>query len=60
VEVMDARQALTTASANYYQSLFDHAIARVSLQKAMGLLSSGALPGTKVLDAELADGNEAE
>ncbi|MGD9873743.1 MAG: TolC family protein [Kiritimatiellia bacterium] len=51
VEVMDARQALTTASANYYQSLFDHAVARVSLQKAMGLLSSGALPDAKVLDA---------
>ncbi len=49
VEVMDARQALTTASANYYQSLFDHALARVSLQKAMGLLSDGALPDAAVL-----------
>ena len=49
VEVMDARQALTTASANYYQSLFDHAMARVSLQKAMGLLSDGAMPDAAVL-----------
>ena len=51
VEVMDARQALTTASANYYKSLFDHALARVSLQKAMGLLSDGALPDAAVLGA---------
>ncbi|MGD9782372.1 MAG: TolC family protein [Kiritimatiellia bacterium] len=51
VEVMDARQALTTASANYYKSLFDHAMARVSLQKAMGLLSEGALPDAAVLGA---------
>ena len=52
VEVMDARQALTTASANYYQSLFDHAVTRVSLQKAMGLLSTGALPSGPVLKAD--------
>ena len=52
VEVMDARQALTTASANYYRSIFDHAMARVALQKAMGLLSAGALPDGAVLDPE--------
>ncbi len=51
VEVMDARQALTTASANYYQSIFDHAMARVSLQKAMGLLAADALPDSPVLSA---------
>lgn len=44
VEVMDARQALTRASANYYQSLFSHAMARVSLLQAMGLLTADALP----------------
>ena len=49
LEVMDARQALTKASANYYQSLFSHAMARVSLQKAMGLMSEGALPDSPVL-----------
>jgi outer membrane protein len=49
LEVMDARQALTKASANYYQSLFNHATARVSLQKAMGLLEEGALPDAPVL-----------
>lgn len=49
LEVMDARQALTKASANYYQSLFSHAMARVSLQKAMGLMSDGALPDGPVL-----------
>ena len=52
VEVMDARRALTTASANYYQSLFDHAMARVSLQKAMGLLSDGVLPDAPVLNVQ--------
>ena len=46
---MDARQALTTASANYYQSLYAHAVSRVALQKAMGLLSDGALPDGPVL-----------
>lgn len=49
VEVMDARQALTTASANYYRSLFDHAMARVALQKAMGRLTGEALPEAPVL-----------
>lgn len=49
VEVIDARQALTTASANYYQSLFDHAMARVALQKAMGHLSGRELPDRTVL-----------
>lgn len=49
VEVMDARQALTTASANYYRSLFDHAVTRVALQQAMGLLSDGHLPDAAVL-----------
>lgn len=49
VEVMDARQALTTASANYYRSLYDHAVTRVALQKAMGLLSDGKLPDAAVL-----------
>jgi outer membrane protein len=49
LDVIDARQALTQASANYYQSLFSHALARVALQKAMGLLADGALPDAPVL-----------
>ena len=49
VEVMDARQALTKASANYYQSLFTHAMARVAVQRAMGLLAADALPDAPVL-----------
>ncbi len=49
LDVIDARGALTTASANYYQSLFSHAAARVALQKAMGLLGEGALPDAPVL-----------
>ena len=55
VEVMDARQALTTASANYYRSIFDHAVARVLLQQAMGLLRDGApLPDAPVLSPDAA------
>lgn len=49
VEVMDARQALTKASANYYQSIFAHAMARVALQQAMGLMSPDVLPDAPVL-----------
>lgn len=52
VEVMDARQALTTASANYYQSIFDHALVRLRLQQAMGTLSDGLLPDVPVLGGE--------
>ena len=50
VEVMDARQALTTASANYYRSLFDHAITWAALQKAMGTLASDNLLGGAVAE----------
>ena len=35
---MDARQALTRASANYYESLFAHVMARLTLHQAMGIL----------------------
>lgn len=49
IEVMDARQALTQAAANYYQSIFAHAMARVALQQAMGLMSPDVLPDAPVL-----------
>jgi len=39
VSVLDARAALTNAQLLYYKSLYDHAIARLDLQKAMGILS---------------------
>lgn len=55
VEVMDARQALTRASANYYQSIFSHAMARVALQQAMGLMAPDALPDGRVLPAAAPD-----
>lgn len=59
VEVMDARQAVTKAVANYYQSLFTHAMARVALQQAMGRMSPDALPDGPVLaDAILSDGSD--
>ncbi|HAL92960.1 MAG TPA: hypothetical protein DCM68_08060, partial [Verrucomicrobia bacterium] len=58
VEVMDARQALTTASANYYQSIFTHAMARVALQQAMGLMSPDVLPDAPVLRPDVDSNGE--
>ena len=59
VEVMDARQALTRASANYYQSIYAHAMARVALQQAMGLMSPDRLPDVPVLEGADATGETA-
>jgi len=39
VEVIDAQSALTTARANYYQSIYTHVVAKLDLQKAMGTLA---------------------
>ena len=38
VEIVDARSALTEARGNFYKALFDHSMARLSLDQAMGLL----------------------
>lgn len=38
VEIADARSALTEARGNHYRALFDHCMARLSLEHAMGLL----------------------
>jgi len=38
VEVLDAESALDTARANYAQAVYDHEIARLNLEKAMGAL----------------------
>jgi len=40
VEMIDAQAALTTARANYYQAIYSHIIAKLSLQKAMGTLTT--------------------
>jgi outer membrane protein TolC len=39
VEVVDAQSALTTARANYYQSIYSHVVAKLDLQRAMGTLT---------------------
>jgi outer membrane protein len=39
VEMIDAQAALTTASANYYQAIYSHIIAKLDLQKSMGILA---------------------
>jgi len=38
VEIVDARSALTEARGNYYKALFDHCMARLSLDQSRGLL----------------------
>jgi len=38
VEIVDARSSLTEARGNYYKALFDHSMARLSLDQATGLL----------------------
>ena len=39
VEVIDAESALTKAKSLYYQAIYSHIIAKLDLQKAMGVLS---------------------
>jgi len=51
VEVLDGRSALTTAVGLYYRALHRHTIARVNLQKAIGLLGPG--PGTEEVPKSL-------
>ena len=51
VEVMDAREALTTASANYYRSIYDHVLTRLALRKAMGTLADAPLPDQPLLSS---------
>jgi outer membrane protein TolC len=43
VEVSDARSALTTARGLYFESVYGHAVSRLNLQLAMGIL--GPKPG---------------
>lgn len=38
VEIVDARSSLTEARGNYYKALYDHSMARLSLDQAMGVL----------------------
>jgi len=42
VEIVDARLALTRASSLYYKALYDHTVARLDLQRAMGILGPRA------------------
>lgn len=42
--MLDARSALTRARGLYYTGLYSHAVARLTLQRAMGLLTTS--PGT--------------
>jgi outer membrane protein TolC len=39
VEIIDAQSALTTARSNYYQAIYLHIVAKLSLKKSMGTLT---------------------
>ena len=52
VEVLDATAALTQARGLYYTALHRHTVARIDLQRAMGIL--GPRPGTRQGRQELA------
>ena len=37
--MVEARKALTEARGNYYEAIYGHALSRLNLQKAMGVLA---------------------
>jgi outer membrane protein TolC len=47
VEVVDARSSLTEARGNHYKALYDHSMARLSLNQAMGVLGKEQGNGIK-------------
>jgi hypothetical protein len=53
LEVLDARAARTAAQGIYYEALYRHIAARLSLQRAMGIL--GPPPGTEGVPPEPPD-----
>ncbi len=40
LETIDAQAALTTARSNYYQAIYSHVVAKLALQRAMGILTT--------------------
>jgi outer membrane protein len=64
VEVIDAESALTKAKSLYYQAIYSHVIAKLDLQKAMGILSpkvqddAGTASDAEVLDTQVNDKND--
>lgn len=55
-DVIDARAALTRTQALYYQAIYSHTIARMGLQRGMGIL--GPAPGEKNAPAKPGDPRE--
>ena len=58
LEVLDARTAVTRARGLHYQALHRHTMARVALQKAMGMLGSG--PGARDVPTDVAPPGDIE
>ncbi|HSV27607.1 MAG TPA: TolC family protein [Sedimentisphaerales bacterium] len=57
VEVLDARAALTRASSLHYQAIYSHVMAKLSLQRAMGILSARDFAGNDEQSYNM-EGNE--
>ncbi len=55
VDVTDARSALTRAQGFHYEAIHDHAIARLMLQKATGLLAVANAPSKENVFSETPD-----
>ena len=50
VDVLEARAALTRAGGLHYQAMYDHTMARLALQRAMGILGPRADPRERRAD----------
>lgn len=60
VEVVDAHAALTRASGLYYQAIYAHVMARLALQRAMGILGPAAVQKGTPTDQAIEPGHIAQ
>ncbi len=58
IEVLDARTAVTRTRGLYYQALYRHTVARIALQKAMGLI--GPAPGERGIPKDVSSPGHVE
>jgi len=49
VEVIDAQSALTTARVNYLQAIYQHVVAKLAVQRAMGTIVEAYAAGTSAV-----------
>ncbi len=62
VEVIDAQSALTTARVNYYQAIYQHVVAKLAVERAMGTIvktqTAGGTEPRKTGDEATKTGND--